>query len=165
MGVHFLTVVYLYFPLYFLLELKKLGPHFLFFLIAVIAIGDSGAYFVGSAIGQHKIYPLASPKKSLEGLLAAVATAALSGWLSILVFPVPVKPITAVWTAAPHRFVFPDFGSGRIPVQTGGQPEGFGHVAARARGSPGSARQLYILRAAALLPDRLVLEVKGIAFG
>jgi phosphatidate cytidylyltransferase len=100
MGVHFLTVAYLYFPLYFLLELKKMGPHFLFFLIAVIAIGDSGAYFVGSAVGKHKIYPLASPKKSLEGLLAAVATAALSGWLSILAFPVPVKPITAVWTAA-----------------------------------------------------------------
>ena len=100
MGVHFLTVVYLYFPLYFLLELKKLGPHFLFFLIAVIAIGDSGAYFVGSAVGRHKIYPLASPKKSLEGLLAAVVTAALSGWLTILLFPVPVKPVTAVWTAA-----------------------------------------------------------------
>lgn len=100
MGIHFLTVIYLYFPLYFLLELKRLGPNFLFFLIAVIAIGDSGAYFVGSAIGRHKIYPLASPKKSLEGLLAAVATAALSGWLSILVFPVPVKPVTAVWTAA-----------------------------------------------------------------
>jgi phosphatidate cytidylyltransferase len=100
LGINFLTVFYLYIPLYFLLELKKLGANFLFFLILVIAIGDSGAYFVGSAFGKHKIYPLASPKKSLEGLIAAVLTAALSGWLSIWLFPVAVKLSTAMISAA-----------------------------------------------------------------
>jgi phosphatidate cytidylyltransferase len=94
-GIHFLTVFYLYIPLYFILELKRLGPNYLFFMIAVIAVGDSGAYFVGSAVGKHKIYPVASPKKSLEGLIAAVITAALTGWLSIIVFPVNVE----VWRA------------------------------------------------------------------
>ena len=100
LGINFLTVFYLYIPLYFLLELKKLGANFLFFLILVIAVGDSGAYFVGSVFGKHKIYPLASPKKSLEGLVAAVLTAALSGWLSICMFPVTVKPSTAMISAA-----------------------------------------------------------------
>jgi len=100
LGITLLTAVYLYIPLYFLLELKKLGANFLFFLILVIAIGDSGAYFVGSAFGKHKIYPLASPKKSLEGLIAAVLTAALSGGLSIWLFPVPVKLSTAMISAA-----------------------------------------------------------------
>jgi phosphatidate cytidylyltransferase len=100
LGINFLTAVYLYIPLYFLLELKKLGAHFLFFLILVIAIGDSGAYFVGSVFGKHKIYPIASPKKSLEGLIAAVLTAALSGWLSIWLFPVTVKLSTAMISAA-----------------------------------------------------------------
>ena len=99
-GILALAVAYLYIPLYFLLELKKLGPNYLFFLIFVIAVGDSGAYFVGSAIGKHKIYPVASPKKSLEGLVAAVLTAGLSGWLSLLLFPVPVAPATAMATAA-----------------------------------------------------------------
>lgn len=99
-GVLALSVLYLYFPLYFLLELKKLGPNYLFFLILVIAIGDSGAYFVGSAIGRHKIYPVASPKKSLEGLVAAVLTAALSGWLSIWLFPVMVSVPAAMASAA-----------------------------------------------------------------
>jgi phosphatidate cytidylyltransferase len=100
MGINSLTLFYLYIPLYFLLELKKLGANFLFFLIFVIAIGDSGAYFIGSPFGKHKIYPVASPNKSLEGLIAAVLTAALSGWLSILLFPVPVKPSTAMISAA-----------------------------------------------------------------
>ncbi len=98
MGIHFLVLFYLYLPLYFMLELKKLGPNYLFFMIIVIAIGDSGAYFVGSAIGKHKIYPVASPKKSLEGLIAAIITAALSGWLSIVLFPVPVEPSIAIAT-------------------------------------------------------------------
>jgi phosphatidate cytidylyltransferase len=102
MGIHFLTVVYLYVPLYFLFELKKLGANgnYLFFLIFVIAIGDSGAYFVGSPFGKHKIYPLASPKKSLEGLIAAVLTAALSAWLALWLFPLPVKLPTAMISAA-----------------------------------------------------------------
>jgi phosphatidate cytidylyltransferase len=100
LGINFLTAVYLYIPLYFLLELKKLGANYLFFLILVIAIGDSGAYFVGSAFGKHKIYPVASPKKSLEGLIAAVLTAALSGWLSLWLFPVAVKLSTAMASAA-----------------------------------------------------------------
>jgi phosphatidate cytidylyltransferase len=100
LGINFLTVCYLYIPLFFLLELKKLGANYLFFLILVIAIGDSGAYFVGSVFGKHKIYPVASPKKSLEGLIAAVLTAALSGWLSIWLFPVEVKLSTAMISAA-----------------------------------------------------------------
>ncbi len=99
MGIHFLIVFYLYVPLYFILELKRLGPHFLFFMIFVIAVGDTGAYFVGSVIGKHKIYPVASPKKSLEGLIAAIITAALTGWLSIVVFPLPVKVWQAMVTA------------------------------------------------------------------
>ncbi len=98
MGIHFLVMFYLYLPLYFMLELKELGPNYLFFMIIVIAIGDSGAYFVGSAIGKHKIYPVASPNKSLEGLIAAIITAALSGWLAIVLFPLPVKPATAIIT-------------------------------------------------------------------
>jgi phosphatidate cytidylyltransferase len=100
LGINFLATFYLYIPLYFMLELKKLGANYLFFLILVIAIGDSGAYFVGSAFGKHKIYPIASPNKSLEGIIAAVLTAAFSGWLSILLFPVPVKLATAMICAA-----------------------------------------------------------------
>lgn len=97
-GIHFLIVFYIYIPLYFLFELKRIGPNYLFFLIFVIAIGDSGAYFLGSVIGKHKIYPVASPKKSLEGLIAAIVFASVSGWLSKLIFPVDVTLWVAVVT-------------------------------------------------------------------
>lgn len=96
-GVHFLAVFYLYLPLYFFFELKELHPNYLFFLIFVIAIGDSAAYFLGRAFGKHKIYKIASPKKSLEGLIAAIVFAAASGWLSLRIFPVPIE--VADWIA------------------------------------------------------------------
>jgi len=97
MGIHFLVVFYLYLPLFFLFKLKELHPNYLFFLIFVIAIGDSAAYFLGSAFGKHKIYPIASPKKSMEGLAAAILFAAVSGWLSIRIFPVNVN--VSLWGA------------------------------------------------------------------
>lgn len=43
------------------------------FLIAWIS--DAGAYFVGSAIGKHKMAPKISPKKSWEGFFGGIAFA------------------------------------------------------------------------------------------
>lgn len=99
-GIHFLSIYYIFFPLYYLLRLREIGPEFLLFLIFVIAVGDSGAYFIGRAIGKHKIYPIASPNKSMEGIIAAVLTAGLSGWLSILIFPISINALTAILTGA-----------------------------------------------------------------
>lgn len=104
-GIHFLIIFYIYVPLYFLFELKKIGPNYLFFLIFVIAIGDSGAYFLGSVIGKHKIYPVASPKKSLEGVIAAIVFASISGWLSKLIFPVDVTLWVAIVTGGIIGFI------------------------------------------------------------
>ncbi len=107
-GISFLTIVYLYIPLFYMFKLKTLvaednsSANYLLFMIFVIAIGDSGAYFIGRAIGKTKIYPVASPNKSLEGLIAAIITAAASGWLALLIFkfPKPVAVLTAVISAA-----------------------------------------------------------------
>lgn len=47
----------------------------------IIAFGsDTGAYFVGSKLGKHKLAPILSPKKSIEGAVGGVLTVAvLSG--------------------------------------------------------------------------------------
>lgn len=60
------------------LQLGK-TPGALMMAFLIIWCGDSGAYFVGKGIGAHKLYPLISPKKTVEGsvggLLASVAVA------------------------------------------------------------------------------------------
>lgn len=116
MGIHFLVVFYLYIPLYFLFELKKLDPHCLFFLLLVIAVGDSAAYFLGRALGKHKIYPVASPKKSLEGLIACIVFSAGAGWLSLLIFP--VDPPVKLWVAVVSGGIIGLFSQLSDPVES-----------------------------------------------
>lgn len=40
-------------------------------------MSDSGAYFVGCAIGKHKLAPVISPKKSVEGLFGGIVGSVL----------------------------------------------------------------------------------------
>lgn len=44
-------------------------------------ICDTSAYLVGRAIGKHKLAPVLSPKKSIEGAVGGIAGAALVGLL------------------------------------------------------------------------------------
>lgn len=53
-----------------------------FMLIMPIAwLADSGAFFIGSRFGKHRIAPRLSPKKSWEGYLGGVLTGIASGIL------------------------------------------------------------------------------------
>lgn len=51
-------------------------------MILISAWGcDTCAYAVGKLVGRKKIFPVLSPKKSLEGCIGGVLGAALIGWL------------------------------------------------------------------------------------
>ena len=48
---------------------------------------DSGAYFVGSAIGRHKAFPSISPSKTWEGIVGGFAFATVGGLLGASLSP------------------------------------------------------------------------------
>ena len=50
-------------------------------LIFVTKMSDTGAYFVGRSLGRHKMTPILSPKKTIEGGIGGVVTACLCSWL------------------------------------------------------------------------------------
>lgn len=76
----FVLVVFALATLIFL-RVLPLGPFYLLYLFVVVWSGDIVAFWVGSAFGRHKLAPEVSPKKTWEGALASVVTAALLGGL------------------------------------------------------------------------------------
>lgn len=51
------------------------GKSWLVFMYLVIWASDTGAYYAGTNLGRHKLYPKISPHKSVEGLIGGVLAA------------------------------------------------------------------------------------------
>ncbi len=50
--------------------------------VIVVKMGDTGAYTVGRLIGRHKMAPLISPGKTIEGAVGALVFSCLGSWLA-----------------------------------------------------------------------------------
>lgn len=61
------------------------GRYLVFIPFVAAFASDTGAYFIGSKFGKHKMAPVISPKKSVEGLFGGVACAILGMLLYALV--------------------------------------------------------------------------------
>ena len=61
------------------------GPQWVTFVIAIGMGGDSSGYFVGHALGRHKLIPRISPGKTVEGALGIVLGSVVVGALAKLV--------------------------------------------------------------------------------
>ena len=74
--ISYATLAFLYIPmlLMHLVMIRQLayGVQWLLVIMLIVMTNDSAAYYAGSAFGKHRLYPLVSPKKSIEGALGGL---------------------------------------------------------------------------------------------
>jgi len=72
-----------------LVTLHQHHPLLVLYLIFLVAITDSGAYFTGKAYGKNKLAPELSPGKTREGMFGGVAGAVAWSILGAFYFDLP----------------------------------------------------------------------------
>jgi phosphatidate cytidylyltransferase len=83
---------YIVLPFLALIFLRQyLGPNGIVFLFVVVWAGDIFAYYIGRAIGKHKLAPRISPGKSWEGAIASFISSIALG-LAFFVLARPDNP-------------------------------------------------------------------------
>jgi phosphatidate cytidylyltransferase len=63
-----------------------LGVFMIVYTLFCAWFGDSGAYFVGTFFGKHKLCPKISPKKTVEGLVGGIVTVGVIVFIQCLIY-------------------------------------------------------------------------------
>lgn len=87
-GLGYVLLSLTFVSLYQLRHVFEHGPDLMMYLLLLIWIADSGAYFAGRTLGQHKLSAIISPGKSIEGVIGGLLTCLLfaiaaTGYFSI----------------------------------------------------------------------------------
>ncbi len=77
------------------------GVFYLLMLLNFSSVCDMGAYFVGSALGKHKLCPAISPKKTVEGAVGGMASSLLVTVILVLCFSMRGKLVAALLLTLP----------------------------------------------------------------
>ncbi len=65
---------------------RGLGVFLVLYVLFAAWFGDSGAYFVGTFLGKHKLCPEISPKKTVEGFIGGIVTVGVVMVITGLIF-------------------------------------------------------------------------------
>ena len=69
-------------------------------LLVIVKMADTGAYFTGRFLGRHKMSPLLSPKKTIEGAIGGIVTACIASWACFRFLGPPIVGSTFVMPSA-----------------------------------------------------------------
>lgn len=82
--------------LLFIFLSRELGNGFVWIVLLFTATwaSDTFAYFVGRSLGRHKLAPILSPKKTIEGALGGIVGSGLTAFVMVLLVPeLPMLPV------------------------------------------------------------------------
>ena len=78
-GYYLLTIFYVGSTFHSMIFIRFLGLKLFLFMIIVVAVTDSGAYFVGRKLGKRKLAPRISPNKTVEGSIGGTLLGIIIG--------------------------------------------------------------------------------------
>ena len=81
-----------------LLPVEQYGYDAVFFILLILCFawgGDTCAYFAGRAFGKHKLCPVVSPKKTVEGAIGGVLGTMVFGVIVTLIYSVAADRMEA----------------------------------------------------------------------
>ena len=71
--------------------MMSFGRYVILIPFVVAFLSDAGAYFVGLKFGRHKLAPVVSPNKTIEGLLGGLAAAMVGMLIYTVILDWPLK--------------------------------------------------------------------------
>jgi len=97
------VLAFLYIP-FLLMHLVMLhrtqyGVQWLLVIMLIVMTNDSAAYYTGSAFGKRRLYPLVSPKKSIEGAIGGLFGSICGTFLAKFTFFPQLTVLDALLTA------------------------------------------------------------------
>ena len=81
-----------------LLPVETYGYDAIFFILLILCFawgGDTCAYFAGRAFGKHKLCPVVSPKKTVEGAIGGVLGTMVFGVVATLIYSMAANRMEA----------------------------------------------------------------------
>lgn len=90
-GFILITTLYISLGFYFLNVTRGEGLNYVLFVLFLIWSTDTGAYFTGRAFGKHKLWPVISPNKTIEGAIGGIVSALAVGIVFHLVYPFTIS--------------------------------------------------------------------------
>jgi len=96
-----LAFIYIPFLLMHLVMLRQtqFGVQWLLVIMLIVMTNDTAAYYTGCTFGRNKLYPLVSPKKSIEGALGGLLGSVCGTLLSKFTFFQQLTLVDALVTA------------------------------------------------------------------
>ena len=106
---------YIALPMGMLVQIRQqwAGAFYLLYLLLVVWAGDIFAYFVGKALGQHRMAPRISPKKTWEGAAASLIASVGVGYL-LFHYALPLSSAFLNWGLIERRDGL--FGQEQLPI-------------------------------------------------
>lgn len=84
------SILYIGMGFYYFIETREAGLVYIFYSLFIIWATDSGAYFIGRAMGKRKLWPEISPNKTIEGSVGGVVSAVIVSILFSLLTEIDV---------------------------------------------------------------------------